>query len=986
VSARQHRIARILQLRSGEGRPVALAVAASAIASAGLMIGQSGIEALFFARYGVEKLPQMYLVLGATMFLATIGFSALLGRVGRGRACLLIPVALAVVVAAGRIALAADLSWITPVLWVVQGVAYFLVGLSVWGLAGIVTDTRQAKRFFPLIGAGGVLGFVVGGLVTKPLASAFGTPNLLLVWLVTLVAVAAIGAALVATGGPEPRRSSGDRHGAVDQLQRGLRYVRSSRLMRWLALASVLFSLLFFSLYLPFSRAATARYPDPDELAGFFGLFFGISTGVAFLIAAFVTNRLLARFGVPTVMLVLPVLYVVAFGVLAIQAGFTALAVFRFVQVAWLQGGATSSWEACINTVPAERRDQTRAFLYGGPTQVGTVLAGIVALVGERAFSPSTLYVVGFVAAVLATVAMVGVRRAYPLELVQALREGRPNVFAVDPDVAEPFGLARADTSAATVALAALSDHDVRVRRVAAHVAGDLDTADAFEALTAATRDDDGEVRATALRSLARSGGAPPPDLLEDRSADPVPDVRIAVVEVVEGLGAMDRATSPLEALVGDPDPYVRVRATAALVRRAADPDARAALTQLATDDDADVRAAAFRAMRGLEDPDLFEVTSDGMRDEAPGVRAEAARAIGSVDPPRAIDELIAAMDDEQPIVRAGVADGLGSFGIATIDVIVASLTDPTRRDTALAALERMPPGARPDDVRRFAEEMVGDAVENHRLGSALDGTGDGALEVLADSLLDRSRREAITALRATAVLGGGSAMTVALDSLSVTDPAQRANALELIESVGERAIVRPLLAIWDGTAPPADARAVLAQLTNDPDGWIRAWAERAARGPGGPMTRTMTTLDPMDRVLFLRKVPLFAELPPPDLQPIAEIAEEHAYADGDTIVRQGDVGDAMHIIVDGAVSVVVEDEHGTRTVAHRSTGDVVGEMALITHEPRIASLVAEGNVRVLSIGRPQFESILRERPETALAVMRELCRRLAEAAPSVSG
>ncbi len=133
-----------------------------------------------------------------------------------------------------------------------------------------------------------------------------------------------------------------------------------------------MFSLLFFSLYLPFSRAATEQYPDPDQLAGFFGVFFGVATGVAFLLSLFVTNRLLARFGVPTVLLVLPLLYLVAFGVLTVDTTFVLLAVFRFGQVAWLSGGASSSWEAVINTVPADRRDQTRAFLYGGPTQVGT--------------------------------------------------------------------------------------------------------------------------------------------------------------------------------------------------------------------------------------------------------------------------------------------------------------------------------------------------------------------------------------------------------------------------------------------------------------------------------------------------------------------------------------------------------------------------------------------------------------------------------------
>lgn len=151
-------------------------------------------------------------------------------------------------------------------------------------------------------------------------------------------------------------------------------------------------------------------------------------------------------------------------------------------------------------------------------------------------------------------------------------------------------------------------------------------------------------------------------------------------------------------------------------------------------------------------------------------------------------------------------------------------------------------------------------------------------------------------------------------------------------------------------------------------------------------MTRTLTTMSPMERVLSLRKVSLFVGLPPADLQPIAAIAEEHAYADGDVIAAQGDRGDAMHIIVTGDVSVRVRgdignggDERADRVVAVRSAGDVVGEMAVITNEPRVATLVATGAVRVLTIARPQFESILRERPETALAVIRVLCQRLAE-------
>ena len=987
-------VTKLIGLRPGEGRPIGLAVAVSFFASGGLMIGQSGIEALFFARHGVSKLPVMYLVLGGTMLVLTFGFGALLGRLGRGRACLLIPIVLAVAAAAGRIALAIDVAWITQALWLLQGAAQFLVGLSVWGLAGLVTDTRQAKRFFPLIGAGSVLGYVIGGLVTKPLASWVGTSNLLLVWIATLAAVMILGARLLAIGGSRggPHVGRYRDRGPVEQLLGGLHYVRRSSLMRWLALGSILFSLLFFSLYLPFSRAATARYPDPDELAGFFGVFFGLSTGVAFLLSLFVTNRMLARFGVPTVLLVLPILYVAAFGVLSIESTFAILAVFRFTQVAWMSGGAVSSWEAVINTVPSDRRDQTRAFLYGGPTQVGTVLAGVVALVGGS-LSPTTLSRIGLASAFLATAAMIGVRRAYPVELVRALREGRPNVFDPDPVASEPFALHRSDRAAMTAAVEGIAAADPRVRRVAAHVLGEMDPVAASEPLLAHLHDDDAEVRAAVVASLARAPQHISRAAIVERSRDPEASVRRAVVEALARSPESGGSGAALADALHDADATVRAMAAAALVEGPHAANALATLAALVAHPDALARTAALDAMRGLGSDGLFASAMAAMSDPAPTVRAEAARTVASLDPTRAVALLTPALADQHRLVRAAVAEAFGMVGPTGTPAVVESLDSPTRREGATAALRFVSLDGQTDRVRRFASEMVAVAVESHRLAVSVDlDTGDRSV-LLRDSLLSRSEREATLALRAAAALGGTAAMTAAIENLAVSDPAQRANAIEVIESVGARDLVAPLLGVWEGTVPPMDAPTLSERLASDPDDWIRACVELLdAPRPdpeGGMMARTLTTLSPMERVLFLRKVALFAELPPQDLEPIAMIAEEHAFADGDTIAEQGEPGDAMHIIVSGNVSVVAHDGsagHGDpRILAMRSSGDVVGEMAVVTNEPRIAGLVARGDVRVLSIARRQFESILRERPETALGVIRVLCQRLAEPSPVAS-
>ncbi|MGH2555306.1 MAG: Crp/Fnr family transcriptional regulator, partial [Actinomycetota bacterium] len=85
-------------------------------------------------------------------------------------------------------------------------------------------------------------------------------------------------------------------------------------------------------------------------------------------------------------------------------------------------------------------------------------------------------------------------------------------------------------------------------------------------------------------------------------------------------------------------------------------------------------------------------------------------------------------------------------------------------------------------------------------------------------------------------------------------------------------------------------------------------------------------------------------------------------------------------IVVSGEIRVVLETEGDQAEVARRRPGDCVGEMAIVSEEPRMASLVAGGDVRTLSIDRRRFERILKERPEASLAVMRVLCERLREA------
>jgi HEAT repeat protein len=985
------RSGRLLKIRAGEGRMAGLGIALMVFTAAGSAFGQSGTDGLFFAHSGADRLPVMLLVAGGLMFVTSIIITALLGLVPRQRLFLVLPLIAAATLLIERALVATAPSWIYPVLWLSASVVVLLQWLFTWGLIGIVVNTRQAKRLFALFGAGAILGVVIGGLLTGPLANLVGAENLLFVWAACLSAASLVGRALVGGGRPPEvtgRRSRRPKTRPFDEMQQGFRFVRGSSVMRWMALAAILFSVLFFSLYLPFSRAATDRYPSADALAGFFGLFSAVTTAAALISSLFLTNRMITRFGVTTMLLVLALIYLAGFGVLIVSGTFVTLVAVRFIQMLWSQAVANPAWEAVINIVPSVRRDQTRAFLNGGPTQFGTMIAGLIQLIGLRRLSPIQLYTIGLGTAALTTFATWQVRRAYSTALMDALRTGRPQVFPTVVDD-EPFNGRQVDAGAVAALIDGASGEDVRVRRAAVEVLGDLPDRDATGALRTAVRDLDTTVRATALRSLARSGDAAALPVALEALADPEPAVRLAAIRAVDVFtGASADATSSIRNLLADPDPAVQAAASSAIVRGPFREDALVVLRAMLETEDPQTRELALGALEGSASPETFAMSALGVQDASPRVRIAAARALATSDPARAIPLLVRSLDDEDTGVREAVAHALGRIGASSLEPILAALFDPELAEGALLSLEQLSAGSAQDVVRGYAREEAARAVADFDSSLVIDPTGDDGERLLRDSLTYRARRQALNALRAAALLGAGTSIRFAIDNLSSRDPAQVANALEALDSLGEHTIVRPLLRLWES----ADRRSVprevwLPRLLDDPDPWIRDCAAllRGSMRKDDPMTDAIATMSDVERVLFLRKVPLFAELAPQDLRRIAAVADERAFVDGETIAGQGEPGEELHIVVDGEVRVLRVDPGAGSEVelARRTQGDVVGEMALITQEPRMASLVASGDVRTLRLGRKEFEGVLRERPDTAIAVIRVLSLRLVESASS---
>jgi ATP/ADP translocase len=315
-----------------------------------------------------------------------------------------------------------------PVLWLGKEILNTFIGLLVWGLANLACDARQAKRLFPLFNASRILGSVAGGFATGVLAARIGTESLLMIWSAAMLATFIFSGMLVRShrtaglSGRPPRRK---RVSLIGELQRGYRQVIGSDLLRWIAIAMVFFSVLYFSISMPFSRGAAGRYPDENQLAAFLGLFNGLSTAGAFLVSLFLANRLFTRIGIMNSLLLFTLIYLAGFSGLMAAPVFAFIAAFRFIQMLSLSGIADPAYQAMFNILPAERRDQARAFIDGLPSQAGTMLAGLILIVGERALEPRQLYLIGAGAAGICTLAIWRAGQGYRSELIEALRSGR---------------------------------------------------------------------------------------------------------------------------------------------------------------------------------------------------------------------------------------------------------------------------------------------------------------------------------------------------------------------------------------------------------------------------------------------------------------------------------------------------------------------------------------------------------------------------------
>ncbi|GAB4065198.1 cyclic nucleotide-binding domain-containing protein [Ancylobacter sonchi] len=132
------------------------------------------------------------------------------------------------------------------------------------------------------------------------------------------------------------------------------------------------------------------------------------------------------------------------------------------------------------------------------------------------------------------------------------------------------------------------------------------------------------------------------------------------------------------------------------------------------------------------------------------------------------------------------------------------------------------------------------------------------------------------------------------------------------------------------------------------------------------------------EEIRALRSVSIFADLDTAQLKLLAFTSERIGFAAGDVLFRQGDESDVAYVLLSGSVEILIEADGGppvhASAVAHHA---IIGEMGLVTGDPRSATVIATTAIEALQLRKEVFLALLAEFPPMALSVMRLMARRL---------
>ena len=1054
-----------------ERLPFLCAAFASACAASAALTARAAADTLFLDYCGTRFLSMMYI--GTSVLVASVAYC--FGRYVRS-----VSLSRILTLSCGFLGLAAVLLRMALFLpWAgFRVLAYFWGDLTVngsmllfWSFFGLVFSFRRAKKVLGWVGASGTLACIAAGLLIRPFAKLFGTPNLLLIVALLLAGFAA--SVFYLTRYSESQFEGLSRAPRTDVKLPDLTYyfrLLSGPRIRPLALQAMVGTMVVILVDYQFKAVAQAHFQGP-RLAAFFGDFYAAANIITLLIQIFALHLLLQGKGLLTSLCVLPAGMLLGGSATILTVSFAAVVVTKLVaqtSLFTIDGGA---FQILYLGIKKQTRTQVRALVDGicRPVAIGITGAVLVLISGAV-----KVYFLSIPGVLLCLVWFFLARRNYSLYLSGLVESLRARLLDISEDPQGLHGKAVEDYTRQALLAARLEELPYLLS-----VVQQMDDVNWSAEIRRLLQRPEPEVKIAALECLIRWGRPGDPNELVELARHPVAEVRRAAVRAA-GLGG-EAVMVPIRESLEDSDPGVRAEAASALI----DMGHFGGLLQGVTavkgmleSEDKSHRMAVASPVSRLRVRGRTESLLQLLDDPEPEVRLAALRACANTPEPELVHKVIAQLWDTR--TAGAAADALIAFGPLTADYLRASndtayLAELCRRSVqlpvilekigsprALEVLQRVLDSAGPN----ASAEMVQAYCRTLQRQPALEPYLEHWESVLRSQIAAMQRRKRL--LAHTASLAGNTflrevlqeeyakhvgnvftllglrATTVRMEvirsHLEKGDEEERARALEVLEHVLPVKWRSEVLDLLESKLPADEATGVvgllrdaidsegsepvllgalyaaarsgsqdalpllqrllahssgvvretalfgLAQMEGpdelarqcrgllaDPGQIVRRLAQSILSGSTKTQPQGGTGMIVVEKVLFLRHVPLLSNMETSELIQVASIAREVTYPAGTRIIQQGEHGDHMFLIVDGEV-LIQRGEMPLKTLGPR---DFFGEMSIIDGEPRSASATAVTDCLLLRIDKEDFQGLLSTYNSATVSVVRALNQRL---------
>lgn len=528
-------------------------------------------ETAFLKRFGVEYLPIVYMLNSIALFFIMGVIAGLIVRYPGTRILLYLFVFCGVSVAGIRFLIPLGIDLIYPAIFMLKAQYEALLALLFWNIANDLFNTRQSKRLFPLITAGGVMGSIIGSFGTPPLAKAISLDNLLLFYL----AITLIGATVVKhleNSYPtllfidKKSTTSKSRSNLIQEFKKILPLMKESSLVKILILLTFLPNIIIPILNYQFNFAVNAQYATESGMIQFFGNFRGVLNIISLVILLFV-GRIYSRWGLPVALMFHPANYILAFLAFLLRFDIFSAMYARMSTMILRTTINNPARNVLMGLIPESLRSILRPFLRGTVVRVGLLLGSGVILISEKVFHPKYLSFIAIPIAVAWLLSVFALKRGYSKILLDLISKDMFDLKALEKmDLAHIF-------SAGTIGPRLIEAFlDARGKRALwyAHLLKSLKIKNLDQHILTALKHQKDDIRIDLLELLSPRAGEEAVNMLMIlATTEKNPDIVAAALKTANRLHHEFSARFDYEPFVNSPYPEVKAYAMTGLYHRA---------------------------------------------------------------------------------------------------------------------------------------------------------------------------------------------------------------------------------------------------------------------------------------------------------------------------------------------------------------------------------------------------------------------------------